>query len=355
MIETRRLKNIVIFFQTILSFVLSRKIINIYNDIARKYGNITVKDFRKYEKLHYKKNKIKLDIDFLKNCKQLGVYPQFLIFKLPNVSNKDAVPIHKRLLRRAISKRNKELQHVSKDLCLSENFISKQLSTIDFYNLTKSITSRNKKSLLKSLNTQQKKLSSLTRDCSWPTFAANENITNLMQYELSQEESDLLKASLYFSIQPDKIRKSEIFTTFEKIHHSFINNLKSEDTKSQIKVNLSYLANSYFYNYKPSPHILRQHRVLRNLRKDIDIVITKSNKENGIVILVRKLFDNTIQELISDTSKFEKLNEEPTLKREASLQRFVRKLKQKNVFNENEYDKLYPSGSACSCSHLWYS
>ena len=38
MIETRRLKNVVIFVQTILSFVLSRKIINIYNDIARKYA-----------------------------------------------------------------------------------------------------------------------------------------------------------------------------------------------------------------------------------------------------------------------------------------------------------------------------
>ena len=92
-------------------------------------------------------------------------------------------------------------------------------------------------------------------------FTANETITNLTQYELSQEESDLLKAGLYFSIQPDKIRKSEIFTTFEKIHRSFINNLKSEETKSQIKAHLSYLANSYFYNYKPSPRILRQYRV----------------------------------------------------------------------------------------------
>ena len=46
-----------------------------------------------------------------------------------------------------------------------------------------------------------------------------------MQYELSQEEYDLLRAGLYFSIHPDKIRKSEIVTTFEKIHHSFLNNL----------------------------------------------------------------------------------------------------------------------------------
>ena len=49
---------------------------------------------------------------------------------------------------------------------------------------------------------------------------------------------------------------------------------------------------------------------------------------------------------VSDTSKFEKLNEDPTLKREASLQCFLRKLKRKYFFNENEYDKLYPSGSA---------
>ena len=346
MIETRRLKNVVIFVQTILSFVLSRKIINIYNDIARKYGNVTVKDFRKYEKLEYKKNKLKLDIDFLNNCKQLGVYPKFLIFKLPNVSNKDALSIRKRLLRSAINKRNKELQQLSKELSLSVNFLSTQLSTIDFYILTNSITSYNKKSLQKSLYTQQKKLSSLTKDCNLPIFTANETITNLTQYELSQEESDLLKAGLYFSIQPDKIRKSEIFTTFEKIHRSFLNNLKSEETKSQIKAHLSYLANSYFYNYKPSPRILRQHRVLRNLRKNKDIVITKPDKGNGVVILDRKLYNNAIEEIISDSSKFEKLNEDPTLKREASLQRFLRKLKQKNFFNEIEYDKLYPSGSA---------
>ena len=69
MIETPRLKIVVIFIKTILSFVPWRKIINICNNIAWKYGDVTVKDFRKYEKLEYKKNKLKLDIDFLNNGK----------------------------------------------------------------------------------------------------------------------------------------------------------------------------------------------------------------------------------------------------------------------------------------------
>ena len=186
-----------------------------------------------------------------------------------------------------------------------------------------------KKSLQKSLYTQQKKLSPLTRDCSLPIFTTNETITNLTQYELSQEESDLLKAGLCFSIQPDKTRKSEIFATFEKIYCSFLNNLKSEETKSQIKVHLLDLANSYFYNYKSSPCILRQHRILRNLRKNKDIVIMKPDKGNGDVILDQKLYNKAIEEIISDTCKFGKLNEDPTMKREAALQCFLRKLKQK--------------------------
>ena len=153
-------------------------------------------------------------------------------------------------------------------------------------------------------------------------LTANETITNLTQYELFQEESDLLKVDLYFSIQPDKVRKSEIFTTFEKIHRSFFNSLESEEAQSQIKAHLSYLANSYFYNYKPSPRILRQHCVVRNYRKNKDIVITKPNKGHGLVMLDRKLYNNTIEKIISDTSKFQKLSEYPTLKCEASLQHF---------------------------------
>ena len=88
------------------------------------------------------------------------------------------------------------------------------------------------------------------------------------------------------------------------------------------------------------------HHVLRNLRKNKDIVITKPDKGNGVVILDRKLYNNAIEEIISDTSKFEKLNEDPTLKSEASLQRFLCKLKQKHFLNEIEYDNIYPSGSA---------
>ena len=77
--------------------------------------------------------------------------------------------------------------------------------------------------------------------------------------------------------------------------------------------------------------------------KNKDIIITKPDKGNGVVILDRILYDNAIQKITSDTSKFEKLNEDPTMKSEPSLQLYLRKLKQKTFltkmniiqFNEN--------------------
>ena len=76
-----------------------------------------------------------------------------------------------------------------------------------------------------------------------------------------------------------------MFTTFEKIHGSFINNLIFEEAKSQIKAHLSYLANSNFYNHRPFLHVLRQHGILQNLRKNKDIVIMEPDKGNGVVII----------------------------------------------------------------------
>ena len=65
-------------------------------------------------------------------------------------------------------------------------------------------------------------------------------------------------------------------------------------------MHLSYLANSYFYNYKPSPRILRQHRVLRKLRKNKNVVITKPDKGNRVVILDEKLYNNAFLLFHSD-------------------------------------------------------
>ena len=120
----------------------------------------------------YKCNKLKLDIDFRNNGKQLAAYPKFLTFKLSNVSNKGA-SIRAGLFRSAINKRNNELQHLSKERILSELFLlSKQIFTIELHILNKSIALQNTKLLQKLSYIQEKKIIFKTRSCSLPTFTA---------------------------------------------------------------------------------------------------------------------------------------------------------------------------------------
>ena len=52
-----------------------------------------------------------------------------------------------------------------------------------------------------------------------------------------------------------------------------------------------------------------------------------------------------IYAIIKDTSKFKKLPSDPTILREAQLQRFLRNLKNKDIFTDDSYGKIYPSGS----------
>ena len=80
-----------------------------------------------------------------------------------------------------------------------------------------------------------------------------------------------------------------------------------------------------------------------NISKKTSYIVRKEKFSGKIFILNLR---NKRKSIFADTSKFKKFNEDPTLKREASLERFYRKLKQKNLFNGNEYDKLYPSDSA---------
>ena len=49
----------------------------------------------------------------------------------------------------------------------------------------------------------------MTRNSNRPLFIAKKSITNLTQHK--QKESELLKDDLYFSVQPDKILKCDVF------------------------------------------------------------------------------------------------------------------------------------------------
>ena len=86
-------------------------------------------------------------------------------------------------------------------------------------------------------------------------------------------------------------------------------------------------------------------RVLKELRKNRNIVILKPDKGNGVVVLDRSDCDQGILKIFNDTSKFRPVKEDPTLLREGRLQRLLRKLKKDGCLDNVVYENIYPRGS----------
>ena len=89
----------------------------------------------------------------------------------------------------------------------------------------------------------------------------------------------------------------------------------------------------------------QKHKILKKLRNNNNILITKPDKGDGVVIVDRIYYMSSMYEIVNDTPKFLKLRSDPTTCRENKLQRFVRSLKNKDFFTKDAYDNTYPCGS----------
>jgi len=108
---------------------------------------------------------------------------------------------------------------------------------------------------------------------------------------------------------------------------------------SRIKVKLLNTCERYSKIKVPFKH----KKVINNLRQNKNIAILKQDKGKGVVII-----DNTkyVQKCMSllNSDKFKVTAKDPTATIERKIQNALRKIK--NKLTDNEYRRLYPTGSS---------
>ena len=62
-------------------------------------------------------------------------------------------------------------------------------------------------------------------------------------------------------------------------------------------------------------------KIPKKLKKNKDIIILRPNKGNCVVVLDKVAYNNALSDLLSDDTKFKKLQSDLTLRREGQLQR----------------------------------
>ena len=91
------------------------------------------------------------------------------------------------------------------------------------------------------------------------------------------------------SIPPKQLTKTEVSTTFDMIHRFLRSELSSNQFENALKTDISYLANNYYSNYRPSLNTLKNTRYYRNLKETNTII--RPDKGNGVVIMERVIYN----------------------------------------------------------------
>ena len=140
------------------------------------------------------------------------------------------------------------------------------------------------------IKTHEEKLKNLTKIVQLP-FTSDEAIKNFSHYNLTEAETSVLKFGLKQPIKPKTLIKTNILSTFESIHRTLSRDLKYENRSGELKSSLSNLANVYWSTYKPTKNTLKKDGILKYLRSNMDIVITRPDKESRVVILDKTFYE----------------------------------------------------------------
>ena len=118
-------------------------------------------------------------------------------------------------------------------------------------------------------------------------FTSTHTVRNLLGIKLTEEKLSLLKYGLKHPIEPRFINKTDVLTTFDFILRAISKDINDNRDAGELKAKLSYLANSYVNSNKPTKNLLRKYRVFNKLRSNKDILITRQDKGNRVVIVDR--------------------------------------------------------------------
>ena len=332
----------------------------ITDTITRRYGRCTLQLFRKIEKCIFKVKKTEEDLKFLNTCYEYRTIPNFIKFKVYTKRFHNTRTYHSwqfKLLDFELRSQTRRKNILVSQLSDLRNELRNKVSFLDFKCLTCVLDSNVEKKLVDVRLIHIRKLKNLGIDIS-KKIDCNKVIFNLSNRILTDEEKDVLSLGLDFGLIPAKVNYVKYYLCFEKLCNTLKScNIYGRETMASIFNRISCIANetfSYVSRRKEGDSPVNKNRiaVLKNLKNDENIIVTKPDKGRGIVLLNRVDYNRKMYEILSDVTKFRLLNVDIAshiLKLEDKLNRLLRVIKDK--IGDFNYNAIYASGSRPGCMY----
>ena len=204
----------------------------------------------------------------------------------------------------------------------------------DFAHLSCLFLVGNDSKLVKVKQVHYKKLHALGKDSSTGIHNPDKVLFNYSSHKLSNVEKNVLDRGLNFALPPVKLNYRDYLTPFEFCDITKL--LVPENILERLKVEIKREAFSLYDNYSFWDELnisKEEHKALKSLSTNKDLIIQKSDKGNSVVLLKRNDYIKRMNDMLSDCSKFKKLDIKPgkdinsLLQQEDKLTNFLKKVK----------------------------
>ena len=178
----------------------------------------------------------------------------------------------------------------------------------------------------------------------------NNVVWNLSSRNLINEEYDVLSYSLNHGLTTN-LSCNDVLPSMESVWDQLArNSLLKENYHSIAKNCLRALAfNLINFDNQKVFKDKKKLQVIKELRKDT--VILKPDKGNGVVMIVTTDYYESLNKLFSDTTKFKRLDADPTNTRLSTLQSYLQKLYNRNEISEEVYHEILPKNAKVARVH----
>ena len=326
----------------------------LFGYFKRRYTQKEVSHLNSLVKLKGKLRSLLIRLRFLNLCLQCRVVPVNIHNRITKAKVKRSAHIEQAFLSDEISKITNQLGSLRKLYRSNWREARLFLSFFDTVRLCRYLASQDNKVWATIYDKHERSIHALvTKRYGSSKISPDHVITNLSDLVLSEPEKFVLSHGLDFCVPNLNTTSEEVFAEFESLV-SQLDKLQPTSTAdcSALKAKLVHLAHTVCGVSIDSGDMsmYRQHlRVVKTLKSNQEIIITRPDKGKGVVILNKADYINKMNALLSDTSKFEMLGpvstHDKTSKNEQTLQKYLLKLVKNGSLSHEVYNKIRPTGS----------
>ena len=322
--------------------------------LKRRYGHSTVHDLNRLLKLNGKRVRVREHIAYLRKCLESFVTPPHIKHRVIKTKPKHSWAIERAFLRDEIDKNMDFLQQTTNEYHLSLPGTLRQLSFFDRLRYCK-LLSHNAARMCYQIRTKKgKTLEWLLHSQVGQGSLDHSTIINLAGIDLSELQKDVLCRGLSFGVPP-KVDSVAVEAEFELFWQQLDRSGTTTDEKRrECQAAMADFGKKYIsLSRKPdrTGYPLKGHhlKVISDLRKDKDIVISRPDKGNGVVLLRRNDYLEKMETILSQPGKFLRIGpaeqHDTTLQQERALQAYLYRREREGHISRETYERIRPIGA----------